>query len=90
MDAYLERRVEARSDRGTISLTDRPTMNADLVVNSAYWLIGLEDRIAAGPAQVKPVNIQAYSRTLLLVVFAIGLPLVVLVAGGCVMLVRSR
>jgi len=90
MDAYLERRVEARSSRGTISLTDRPTMNTDLVVNSAYWLIGLEDRIAAGPAQVKPVNIQSHTRTLLLVVFAIGLPLVVLVAGGCVMLVRSR
>ena len=90
MDDYLTRRVEVRGERDTIIPTDPPTMNADLLVNSAYWLVGLEDRIAAGPAVVKPVNIGPTARNVLMALFAIGLPLAVLAAGGCVMLVRRR
>ena len=91
VDGYLNQRVSQTDAKGTLTLTDPPWANADLVINSVYWLIGREQYIAAGPVQVKPValispNVLAWVRGLCLV----GLPLVVAGIGGVVMLLRRR
>jgi hypothetical protein len=91
IDGYLDQRVGQLDSKGTLSLADPPLADADVVVNSVYWLIGRERYIAAGPVQVKPVelistNALAWIRWLCLA----GLPLAVATIGGAVMLVRRR
>lgn len=91
VDGYLDQQVRQLDSKGTLSLADPPRANADVVVNSVYWLIGRERYIAAGPAQVKPVELispqaLAWIRGLCLT----GLPLAVAAIGGVVMLVRRR
>jgi len=91
VDGYLNQRVSQTDAKGTLTLNDPPWANADLVVNSVYWLIGRQQYIAAGPVQVKPValispNVLAWVRGLCLA----GLPLVVAGIGGVVMLLRRR
>ncbi|MDY6913364.1 MAG: hypothetical protein SVT52_02755 [Planctomycetota bacterium] len=91
MDGYLEARIPQLDAKGAIALTDPPRANADVVVNSAYWLIGREGFIAAGPAQVRPVAIIApAAMATLKILILIVLPLAVLALGGGVMLVRRR
>ena len=74
-----------------MTLTDPPRANADLVVNSVYWLIGKDIYIALGPAQIKPVAmIPETTLNVLWALCVIGLPVVVLALGGTVLLFRSR
>ena len=90
VDSYVGASVEVHAPNRTTSMADPPSMDADLVVNSVLWLGGLQERIAAGPAVSKPIDVQPHTRGLLMIACAIGLPLLVLAAGGCVMLVRRR
>ena len=70
---------------------DPPMANADLAVNSVFWLAGMKDKIAAGPLRIKPVrNVSRRTMSLLWGVFVVGLPLGVLAVGGAVLLVRRR
>jgi hypothetical protein len=89
-DSYLQANVEVHAQNRTTSLADAPAMDADLVINSVLWLGGLQERIAAGPAVSKPINVQSHTRTMLMIACAIGLPLLVLASGVCVMLTRKR
>jgi len=90
VDSYMGTGVEVHATNRTTSLADPPAMDADLVVNSLLWLGGKQDRIAAGPAVSKPIDVQPNTRNLLMAACEIGLPLLVLAAGGCVMLLRKR
>ena len=38
-------------------VSDPPKANADFVTNSVYWLIGRQQYIGSGPAQIRPVTI---------------------------------
>lgn len=90
MDSYVNESIVLRDNKGTVSLADPPKLNPDIVVNSAYWLTGLDSRIAAGPAVFKPINITPAEQTQYMLIVAIGLPLIVLILGGCVMWARNR
>ena len=88
IDGYLDEPVPVL-DRG-IRFADPPRADADLVVNSLYWLIGRQEYIAAGPAHIRPVDISAGHKLVLRVVCVLVLPAIVLAAGGLVMLIRRR
>jgi len=91
VDGYLDQRVGQLDAKGAVSLADPPRANADVAVNSVFWLTGRESRIAAGPVQIKPVelispNVLAWIRGLCLA----GLPLAAAAIGVVVLLVRRR
>jgi len=90
MDGYLDREVAVRDTKGTISLSDPPRANADLVVNSAYWLIGRENLIASGPVQATMKEIPPGMKVLLVVIYCGVLPALVVGVGSLVMLKRRR
>jgi len=90
VDNYIAGSVEVHAPNRTTSIADPPGMNADLVVNSVYWLGGFQDRIAAGPMVSKPIDVKPKTRILLMVLCAAGLPLAVLGAGGCILLLRKH
>jgi len=89
LDGYLDREILVRAEDGGTKLTDPPRGNADLVVNSVYWLTGREQYIASGPVRVKPVEmIEPGTMKLLWGLCVVALPLAVLAIGGIVMLLR--
>jgi len=93
IDGYLGAPVPRLDARGGMELTDEPSADADVVINSAYWLAGggLAKYIAAGPVHIKPVKIIApATRMWLWALCVIGLPVLAAAAGGVVMLVRRR
>jgi len=91
VDGYLDEPVGQLDADGTLSLTDPPKANADLVVNSLYWLIGQEQLIASGPAQVRPVALlDRRTLTILKLVVLGALPAAVIALGGVVLLLRGR
>ena len=91
MDGYLDQRIGILDAGRTISLTDPPRANAEVIVNSVYWCIGQRQYIARGPARVQPVAmIPATTMTILWTLCVIGLPLVIVSLGGVVMLLRHR
>ncbi|MDP6545814.1 MAG: hypothetical protein QGH60_17665 [Phycisphaerae bacterium] len=90
VDSYVGADVEVHAQNRTTDMTDPPAMNIGLVVNSVYWLGGLQGRIATGPAVSKPIDVEPQTRSLLMVACTIALPLLVLAAGGGVMLIRRR
>jgi len=90
MDGYLDREVAVRDTKGTISLTDPPRANADLLINSAYWLIGRQNLIAAGPALATMKEIPPGMKVLMIVIYCGVLPALVVGAGSLVMLRRRR
>jgi len=90
-DGYLDQRVASLNPDGSLTLSDPPRANADVVINSLYWLVGLERYIARGPAQIKPVAmIPAAVMWTLKLTYLAGLPAAVLVLGAVVLLVRRR
>ena len=91
VDGYLDQRVGQLDARNTLVFTDPPRANAEVVVNSVYWLTGREALISAGPAQVRPVAmIGRMTMNLLRGITVIGLPLAVALAGAAVLLARRR
>jgi hypothetical protein len=90
MDGYLDREVAVRDAKGTISLTDPPRADADLLLNSAYWLIGRQNLIASGPVQATMKEIPQGLKLGLVLLYCGALPAVVLGIGGLVLLKRKR
>jgi len=90
LDGYLDGEVPSLAGGG-LTMTDPPRANADVAVNSVYWLIGKTDWIASGPVRVKPVALISPTASVVLwVLCVICIPLVVLAIGGTVMLLRRR
>ncbi|HUU58225.1 MAG TPA: hypothetical protein VMZ50_01670, partial [Phycisphaerae bacterium] len=89
MDPYLTERVPV-GDR-LMKTQDPPRSNADLVINSVYWLSGRSDYIAAGPVHIKPVeNVSKGTLRVLWLLCVLVLPLAALGIGGTVLLMRRR
>jgi hypothetical protein len=79
------------ADNRGIRTEDPPRTNVQLVVNSAYWLVGQERYIAAGALKVQPVEAMTNTQITLIWLFCVVLlPLGVLAAGGMVLLMRKR
>ena len=89
-DGYLTQPVPVQDAKGTVTLVDPPRANADVVINSVYWLTGRENYIAAGPAGAQLVLIGKVARTVLATIFVVVLPALVLAAGAMVMVMRRR
>ncbi len=90
-DDYLTRPVPRLGEKGSLSMTDAPEADADVVVNSVYWLVGLEEQIAAGPVRVTPVAmIDPGAMHLLWALCVVALPLAIMGVGGLVVLLRRR
>lgn len=67
--------------------------NSEVFVNSVYWLGGLDQLIAPGARTQDTRRIEAVSRPAMLAVWWItvaGLPVVCLIAGGVVWVIRRR
>jgi len=92
-DYYMTRRVPRFTGEGrkTRFMTDPPpTENAELFVNTVYWLNGQPGMIAEGPAAMPLVPaLKAGTQTRVLAM-TLGWALAVLVAGGVVLLVRRK
>jgi hypothetical protein len=89
-NGYLDREVPVRDAKGTLSLDDPPRANADLAINSVYWLIGRPGLIAAGPVQATMREIPPTFKNVLIVAYCVALPLLVLGIGGFVLYRRTR
>lgn len=83
-DPHMQRRVEEKDGK----FSDPPRANADFVPNSVYWLVGLQDYIGSGPAQIQPVEIAPGQMRIVWPLVVVVLPLLVLGAGGLVLMVR--
>lgn len=91
LDSYLNGPVPVLGEHGELRQSDPPPRtNADLVVNSAYWLIGQQRYIAAGPAQIKPVVVSDKTLTVLKIAVLGVCPALILAIGGLVMLSRRK
>ncbi len=90
MDGYIKSRVEVLDTKGGTSYDDPPQANADLPINSIYWLIGRPGLISSGPVQATMREIPPTLRTLLVAAYCVALPLLVVGIGGLVMYRRSR
>jgi len=91
IDRYIDKPIFDLDTEGGGSFGDPPKANADLVINSVYWLIGRENFIAAGPAKGKPISqIGTNAETMLKILYIAILPLIVLIIGGLVMVARKR
>ncbi len=89
-DGYLDREIPVRDAKGTLSLADPPRANADLPINSIYWLIGRQGLVASGPVQATMREIPPTLKTVLVIAYCVALPLIVLAVGGLVMYRRKR
>lgn len=90
IDEYMDRRVPRLGEEGKISFDPPPRENGDLFINSVYWLADKPDLIGAGPVIAPPIEAISSKGRVVLKVLAFGWPLVVLVAGGFMMLVRRK
>lgn len=91
VDGYLDQQVGQLDARNTLEFSDPPRANAEVVVNSVYWLVGREAMISAGPSRIRPVAMIAPEvMNLLRAVYLIGLPAAVAVIGAAVLLARRR
>ncbi len=90
MDGYLSQDVAVREADGTISLRPPPRANADLLINSVYWLTGRETLIASGPVQATMKAIPPTAKIALAAVYCGLLPAAVIGIGLLVMFKRRR
>lgn len=90
-DQYLQEPIETLNPDQTVSVQPPPRSDADVIVNSVYWLLGRQGYIAAGPAEVRPIaQLDQKAQWILQAIFIGALPLVLLSAGGVVLFVRKR
>ena len=88
---YLEGPLLVLSEKRGWQFLEPAKSNADVVINSVYWLIGKQQYIAAGPVEVTPVaRMDKATQIVIQAIFVGGLPALVLVAGAVVLLVRKR
>jgi hypothetical protein len=83
---YMDQEVPVRDAKGTLSLADPPRANADLPINSIYWLIGRQGLISSGPVQATMREIPKW----LAYCYCVLPPLLVAGIGGLVLYRRSR
>jgi hypothetical protein len=89
VDGYLDAPVHRTNERGADVMTDPPRLNADLAVNSAYWLTGYDSYIASGPVRTPPVRkFSSGVQLTLWLLCTVVLPAGILAAGGVVLLLR--
>jgi hypothetical protein len=89
-DFYLNQPIPRIDAKGRISFDPPPIADADLVVNTVYWLAGQEQLIGAGPVVtpvIEPMPPGTKQRQSLLV---IGWAALALVLGAVVMFVRRK
>ncbi len=90
-DTHLDQPAIRFDSGGNLARTDPPGGNAEVVINSVYWLIGRQRYIASGPAQIRPIEmIDSGTQNALQVACLLGLPLIVLAVGGLVMFFRRK
>ncbi|MCY2930022.1 MAG: hypothetical protein NTV86_11115, partial [Planctomycetota bacterium] len=90
VDSYLAQPVPQVGEGGTFQPGPAPRIDAELVVNSAYWLSGRLHWISA-PSRTEPMRAVAPAgMTWMWLLCVLGLPAAVLVAGGVVLYARSR
>jgi hypothetical protein len=90
-DGYLDEPVLEVTEQGGTELTDPPSANADLVINSCLWLTGWDQYIASGPAYIQPIEmIEPTEMRILWAVYVVGIPAIVLVIGAVAMGIRRR
>lgn len=90
-DAFLTNPIPQLTDQGGYEAAPPPRDNLDLLVNAAYWLIGKETYIAAGPTNVQPVRAMTpATQTTIWTFCVLVLPLAVLIAGVLVLRARKR
>ncbi len=88
IDGYLDQELGIIDARGLADRAPPPRANADLVINSVYWLIGQQNYIAAGPANADVIVINDQTRRMLAVLLIGVLPLLVVMAGVTIMTMR--
>ncbi|MFP4139511.1 MAG: hypothetical protein ACLFVH_09135 [Phycisphaerae bacterium] len=90
-DQYLNEPVLQLREDGGSKLTDPPSANADLVINSCLWLTGWDQYIASGPTYIHPIDmIDPVEMDILWSIYVVGIPGVVLAIGMVVMAMRRR
>jgi hypothetical protein len=90
-DGHLSEPVLKMTEGGGSKLTDPPSANADVIINSCLWLTGWDQYIASGPARIEPIEmIDPTARGILWAVYVAAIPAVVLVIGALVMSIRRR
>lgn len=90
VDDYMGERVPHLGKEERISFDPPPRENGDLFVNMAYALADKPNFIAAGPVTAPPIQPISHARHRGLQAVVIGWAVLVLVAGGMVMLVRRK
>ena len=91
IDFYLNNPVSRLGGDVLAEPEPPPTGDVDLVINSVYYLIGRNEFIGAGPANIQPIQlISPPAMTAIKICFGLLWPLVVLGAGGVVMIMRRR
>ncbi|MCG3179333.1 MAG: hypothetical protein BIFFINMI_01667 [Phycisphaerae bacterium] len=88
-DGFLGQRTLERGEEGQDTTGPAPEVDAEIIVNSVYWLAGQSSQIATGPVSV-PVIEEMPARTRGLVGWVVWIvcPAVVLVLGMGVVLMR--
>ncbi|KPK84082.1 MAG: hypothetical protein AMJ81_06560 [Phycisphaerae bacterium SM23_33] len=91
IDQFLTPRVPRFEADETMESDPPPTGNVDLIINSAYHLVGQGDFIGAGPAIVQPIRIiDPGMMAVVKIGFGLIWPLLVLVVGVIIMVVRTQ
>ncbi len=90
VDGYLTQ-YEHQFESGDLTVSDPPRANADLVINSLYWLIGSYHYIAAPALASEPIaDVSGGTYATLWVLCVVVAPLAVVGLGGVVMVLRRR
>lgn len=90
-DMYVAEPLRTINAEGGYETAPPPRENLDLMVNTAYWLVGREPFIATGPSRIEPVAAMSnLERHLLWAMCVFGLPLAVGAIGLAVLIMRSR
>ncbi len=90
-DQYLNEPVLQLREDGGSKLTDPPSANADLVINSCLWLTGWDQYIASGPTRIHPIEmVDPVEMDILWSICVVGIPGIVLAIGMIVMALRRR
>ena len=90
LDGFIDAEV-ASNRRGALVVGEPPRANADLVINSIYWLVGRDRQIAASAQVGQPI--QAVSESVHMTLWALCVvvaPLLVAGFGVVVMVLRRR
>ena len=93
LDGYLDAKVDTGGAEvsGERMSSSPPRANADVIINSVYWLSGHESFISRGPVRIKPVELlPAKTMSAIRWSVTLGIPALILAIGGIVMLIRKR